>query len=24
MPVIIMRFEPAGEEASTEYCTIVE
>ena len=24
IPVIIMRFEPAGEEPSTEYCTIVE
>lgn len=24
VPVIIMRFEPAGEEPSTEYCTIVE
>jgi hypothetical protein len=24
MPVIIMRFEPSGEEPSTEYCTIVE
>ena len=24
MPVIIMRFEPVGEEASTEYCAIVE
>jgi hypothetical protein len=23
-PVIIMRYEPAGEEPSTEYCTIVE
>lgn len=23
-PVIILRFEPAGEDASTEYCTIVE
>jgi hypothetical protein len=24
MPVIILRFEPAGEEPSTEFCTIVE
>lgn len=23
-PVVIMHFEPAGEEPSTEYCTIVE
>lgn len=23
-PVIIMRYEPAGEQPSTEYCTIVE
>ena len=23
-PVIIMRYEPVGEEPSTEYCTIVE
>ena len=23
-PVIIMRFEPPGEDPSTEYCTIVE
>jgi hypothetical protein len=23
-PVIIMRYEPAGEDPSTEYCTIVE
>lgn len=23
-PVIIMRYEPQGEEPSTEYCTIVE
>ena len=23
-PVIIMRYEPAGEEPSTEYCTILE
>lgn len=23
-PVIILRFEPAGEQPSTEYCTIVE
>ena len=23
-PVIILRFEPAGEDPSTEYCTIVE
>ena len=23
-PVIVMRFEPTGEDPSTEYCTIVE
>lgn len=23
-PVIVLHFEPAGEEPSTEYCTIVE